>query len=525
MSSPAAPSVAELLHLQRQNRRTVLFLGGLGAVAAAVGVALIAPGGHVSILIAVLIIVLLPSAIWRWPQAIPIILLLIACLIEQFPALPGGAFTNSIRLFTSLQDGMGIPHVAINPLELLLVLFAVVYLLKVVPGRRLVMPRSPITYAVLVMLVIALVATGYGLLSGGSSTFALWELRPWVYLTAAYFFGALVVTDAPMRRAMLWAFVIGTGIKGLQGTVNFFGTLNAVVRPEAILAHEEAFFFGVYAALVAALWAFGEKGRLRFWATLFLPTVLLADIANHRRAAWLIIGAALILLAVVAWLRTGARRPLITKVVLVVLCVGAAYTAAFWNGGGNLAQPARAVRSIVAPDARDTGSNQYRALEDINLELNIRQSFPIGKGFGVPINYSVPIIDISSTDALIKYVTHDGVLYVWMRMGLQGMVAFWFLIGAAIISAARVARHGDRAAALVAFLVMAVLVGYVLEGLYDYGLFWFRMALFVGLWLGTLEGLRPALATVPARAVASYRPRRPRLSTGLGLARTARAKQ
>ncbi|MDQ6773473.1 MAG: hypothetical protein M3024_10860 [Candidatus Dormibacteraeota bacterium] len=486
--------------------------------------ALVAPGGHISILIAVLVLVLLPAVIWRWPQVMPVSLLLVACLVEQFPTLAGGAFTNSIRLFTSLQDGMGIPHVAVNPMELLLALFVIVYLLKVVPGRRLVLPRSLVTYAVLAMLLIALVATVYGLLSGGSSTFALWELRPWVYLAAAYFFGAMLVTDARIRRAMLWAFIIGTGIKGLQGTANFLTTFGNVNRPEAILAHEEAFFFGVYAVFVAALWVWGEKGRMRFWATALLPTVLLSDISNHRRAAWLIIGAGLILLLVVAWLRQPQRRPVITKAVIVLMAVGAAYTAAFWNQEGNLAQPARAVRSVVAPDARDTGSNQYRVLEDANLELNIRQSFPIGKGFGVPINYAIPIIDISNTDALIKYVTHDGVLYVWMRMGLEGMFAFWFLIGAAMISAARLARHSDRDRALVAFLVLAVLAGYVLEGQYDYGLFWFRMALFVGLWIGTLEGLRAAALPVPARALARVGVSR-RLRPAMGLAQAERVER
>ena len=76
--------------------------------------------------------------------------------------------------------------------------------------------------------------------------------------------------------------------------------------------------------------------------------------------------------------------------------------------GHDLAQPARALRSTVSPDPRDESSDLYRVQENANLKLNIQQSGPLGKGFGVPINYALPIADVSNFDPMIKYIPHNG---------------------------------------------------------------------------------------------------------------------
>jgi hypothetical protein len=261
-------------------------------------------------------------------------------------------------------------------------------------------------------------------------------------------------------------------------------------RPESVLGHEEALFFGVFIFLTLALWLYDVRGRLRTTATAFLPLVIAADLANSRRAAWLVLGSGLIVLAVVAVRCLPARRHMVLRLGAVALVISAVYFPAFWNKTGGLAQPARAVRSIVAPSMRDASSDLYRVQENANLAVNIQQGGLVGKGFGVPIDYSLPIADIRDIDPMIDYVPHNGVLYVLMRMGLLGGVALWSLIAIGVIGACRLARMHDRELAVVGAVLVCALIGYAMEGAVDQGFFFYRIAFVMGSLLGLAEAAR-----------------------------------
>ncbi len=92
-----------------------------------------------------------------------------------------------------------------------------------------------------------------------------------------------------------------------------------------------------------------------------------------------------------------------------------------------------AVHSLFSPNPRDASSDLYRVQEDANLKLNIAEGGPLGKGFGVPINYALPIVDIRDVDPLITWIPHDGLLYIPMRMGVLGAIAFWCVLAAGML--------------------------------------------------------------------------------------------
>ena len=83
---------------------------------------------------------------------------------------------------------------------------------------------------------------------------------------------------------------------------------NQLPRPDFVVGHEEAFFFALFIILTLSLWLFRIPGRLRTTATILLPLVLVADLVNSRRAAWLILGGALIALTAVTMAAVPARR-------------------------------------------------------------------------------------------------------------------------------------------------------------------------------------------------------------------------
>jgi hypothetical protein len=438
-------------------------------------------------LIAVPFLVLIPVVYWKWPHVAPLSLLAAALVIEEWTYFIGtrkGPFTDRLPLFRTPTRG-----VIILPIEAIITIALVIWILKSAERRSITLPRSPVARALSLFWGIIVLGLGVGLAHGGKFNFALWEIRPWLLLTCAYVLTTAWVTTRQLMRAILWVLVLGTGFKAIQGSIIFFTySRHLDPRPDAILAHEESLFFGIFILLTLALWLYGQRGRLRLVATILLPAVGIADLANSRRTASgiLIVGALVLLVS--AWVGLPERRRIVGAIFSVVAISGAVYLPVYWNQGyGTISQPARAVRSQVSPDPRDASSDTYRSEEDANLILNAKTAGLLGKGYGRPIDYILPIADISNIDPTIAYIPHNGLLWIWMRLGVQGEIAFWLLIGFAIITAGRVARAQDRFIAMFGALVICALFGYVLQGYEDLGFASLRIAPVIGCLLGGLE--------------------------------------
>jgi hypothetical protein len=223
--------------------------------------------------------------------------------------------------------------------------------------------------------------------------------------------------------------------------------------------------------------------------------VIFADLVNNRRAAWLVLGGGMLTLFAIGYVALPERRHVLGRVAILGLLVSVVYFPLYWNKDGTLAQPARAVKSAISPDPRDEASDLYRLEEDANLQYNIAQGGLIGKGFGIPIDYALPIVNIQAIDPDILYIPHNGVLYVLMRMGILGGIAQWCMIGAGIVGACRLARSGDREIAVIGTLVACALVGYALEGATDQGFYMYRIAFVTGGLLGLTEAARYVLGS------------------------------
>lgn len=441
-------------------------------------------------------LVLLPVFLWRKPRYAPVVLLVGALAIEQFGYTVGpraGAATAKLPLF----HGIGSFH--ISPADLLLLLVAGIYVAKRGTGAVRDLPRTPLAKCIYALFGVVLVAIFIGKTNGGQLRYALTETRPYAYLLLTFVLSYVLITTRKAMRAVLWAVVITVGLKAFQGLLIFLAVRHYSVRPDAVLAHEEAVFFSLFLLLTLALWLFEVPGRLRTVATWLVPLVIAADLANTRRAAWLVLGVGVIAMLAVGYSAIPHRRRFIWRLGIGLGVFLTLYLPVYWNKSGGLAQPARAIHSSISPSVRDASSDLYRVQEDANLKLNIRQGGPTGKGFGVPIDYALPIQDISDIDPFIKYVPHNGVLYVLMRMGPLGGMVFWSMLGIGIVGACRLARQLDREVAVIGALTASMLVAYAFEGATDQGFFFYRIAFVVGTLLGLTEAAR-RLATAPAQA-------------------------
>jgi hypothetical protein len=459
--------------------------------------------GAVPVLALLLPLLLLPVLLWHHPSAGILLLVGAAVSIEQFGYQVGprnGAATASIPFFHAVSAGSGL-----TPCEVFLALLVVIWLLKTVQRRERLHHPTILGRQIALLCGLTLVYLMVGLYRHGLFKIALWEIRPFFYLALTYLLAASLLTRTETIHAILWIMVIGSAVKAVYGLIIWYSIRNVQPRPEAVLAHEESFFFGLFAILTLGLWVFHVRGRLRVVATALLPVVLLADMANSRRAAWAILAFASIVMLVIAYVRRPDRRKVLRRLALVLLVGSAVYLPAFWNKDGALAQPARAIRSVVAPDARDEMSNQYRTVEDANLLLNIQAKHSLGKGFGLPIDYIIGMVDLHSSIRAIAYIPHNGVLYVWMRMGMLGELLLWLVIMHGVVAACRLTGHADNETALFAALVACALVSWVIMGEKDMGFTWFRIVFLMGAFLGAVEAR--ARVSIPQRDAAPTPPR------------------
>jgi hypothetical protein len=484
-----------------RGRRVAAVVACTLAVVAGLAVAKLAASGHPAIVFAFPAL-LVPVAIWKWDEAGVVVVVAIATLVEQVtytvgPGVPG-AFTQNIPLFHSITQGSGL-----NLFEVLLGLILVTWLMKGALRGSLRLPHSGLSRSIVAFLLVVLFGFGLGLSHGGTFRWAIWEVRPWIYLGAMFWISASLLNTRRALRAVLWTLVLGSGFKALQGIKIWIPARHLTPRPDAILAHEEAFFFGLFIFLTLGLWVFEQRGALRTTATALLPIVMLANLANSRRNAWAILALGLVAMIVIAYRVLPHRRRLLRRLGVVLLIGSAFYFPAFWNNDSTLGQPARAIHSAVQPDNRDLSSDQYRVRENANLLYNIRSSHDLGMGFGVPIDYALPIANIRNIDPMIAYIPHDSVLYLWMRLGIAGEVAFLMMIAAAILRAVELARVGDKELALFGALTVCAVVAYLVQGYNDMGFSWFRIALCMGVLFGATEAaLRIARRErVPAEGV------------------------
>jgi len=279
------------LEAGRRLRLTVL-AGAAIVIAIVAGVAIgnLKLSGQLAVVAAVFAVAL-PLVCWRFPAGSVILMAASAVLVEQFqlPGLPK-TLTEQIPFFRSLSTGAGLSGIYVNPVELVIAAIAVIWVIKSAGERRLSLPRSYMAAGVASLLVLVVAQEVHGLGSGGDFKASLWELRPWLYIGLLYLLASQLHSRRETILALLWVVIVGTGLKGVEGCIVYLQVRSYFPRPSSILEHEESFFFGLYILLTLCLWLFGIRGRLRWVAAALLPFVVLADLANHRRTAWVIVG-------------------------------------------------------------------------------------------------------------------------------------------------------------------------------------------------------------------------------------------
>ncbi|MEO6890974.1 MAG: O-antigen ligase family protein, partial [Ktedonobacteraceae bacterium] len=408
-------------------------------------------------------------------------------LIDQAPLLTP-VLTDRLYIFYWPRQLEGLIDRPIGFFALFVVLMLVCH--NLVKRRKLLQGNALLLPFVLYLLCVV-VGVVHGLTSGGNLKTIVLEIRPFWYMFLSYMLAYNLVTRKEHIRNFLWIVILGAGVKALQGVYIYLIVLKgSLLGHREIMAHEESFFF-IALILLVVMFCLHYRYRPQLIAALLvLPFLIVALIANQRRADYI----ALLIGILVAWtlifcIKPQSRKGLAIGMVICAL-IGGIYVAAFAGKSGGFAEPARAIVSIFHPDPADASSNLYRTIENYDLKYTVRQNPLLGLGFGKPFLQPVTLPNILIEDPYYLYVPHNTIYWVWMRLGALGYSALWYLVGAIIIRGCLIARRlRDPYLQLMAVYIVAVTCMEIVVAYADYQLFFYRNVIYLGLLVGILMKL------------------------------------
>lgn len=412
----------------------LLLLGSLAAALALVGAGVTGPEplvfAWVAYVAGAVLIVVQP----RWGIYLTIFL----ALVGDMRLMPGYPFTKN---FSSPESLFYIGDAYIfNGLELYLVLTLVSWLFQERMARRLRIYSGELLVPVLLFGAAVVWGLVYGLgFRGGDVRIGLWEARPILYLPVFMLLASNILKKPGHIRLFFWFAIAGMVVESVVGTIYVFDTLNLnLSSTDRLTEHAAAIHLNIIILLAFAVWIYRRGTTLeRALLPALLLVIALPYLAAQRRAAFISLILGLGLLAPVLFQQ---RRRLFWLLLPVAVTGGLLYTGAFWNSSSALALPAQAVKSVLSrtgASAQDWSSNYYRILENINISHTIHTSPFTGVGFGNVFHIRVVMPDISFFEWW-QYLTHNSVLWIWMKMGVFGFIALALMISMSLMTGMRV---------------------------------------------------------------------------------------
>jgi hypothetical protein len=466
---------------------------------------------------------LLVVAIALRPRLGLYLLLFCAIFLEQWGITGLDPFSARFPFYQTLAGAYGIP-IPVSPVEMLLLLTLVGLLLPHVARRGGIFVRGPLFGPLLLFLAFVLASIVYGMVGVGWAVGpfdlrAAWEeTRAFFYLGIVYILACNLIQTRAHLRIFMWVFIAAIALKSAQGVARYFYVRSNGLQVDTIIGHEDVVFFAAFVLLVAGLLLFGanlkpEARRQLRVMLVVMPPLFLTLLVTNRRLGFVVLAAGLILVSI---LLLRSRRDLFLRLAPVVVVALGVYIPLFWNGTGALSAPIRAIRSIVAPATeRDRSSNAWRELENTNIDYNLRTVPITGLGFGRPYAFIVAQPPLDATGFTYwRYIAHNAIYWVWMKMGVIGFILFWNLVGSAVVLGLVTFRQQrDGYLKAIALVVAGVALMQVIFSYGDLGLTYSRSMIFLGCMLGLLVRL-PALteAATPENNDASVQ--RPAFSGG-----------
>lgn len=418
-----------------------------------------------------------------------------AVVIEQ-DALTTPIGTDRLYIFSWPARLSGLPERPIGFYILAVILIFVA--IRLATRKGLAVRGGALLWPFLAFLACVVMGIVHGMATGGDFRIIVLEIRPFWYLFTTYLIAYNLITEKRHVMTFFWILVIGTVFKALQGCYLVIVQLHGHISGAAneIMAHEQSYFF-VLVLLIVLLSVLTKRMRAMMWIGIASsPFIIIALLANNRRADYF----AFMLGAIAVWLLAivsdAARRKQLITGFLICGAVAGMYILVFGNIQTPISAPAMSIVSVIQPskaDVRDLESNLYRDFENADLQFTEKQNPILGYGFGKPFLQPDPLPNIIGLDPYYLFIPHNNVLWIWMRLGPLGYLAFWYLFAAAMVRAGVIMKKlRDPDLRMIAMFAVGAFIMEIPLAYGDYQIYFYRNIFFTGLLMGLLLRL-PAI--------------------------------
>ena len=355
----------------------------------------------------------------------------------------------------------------LSPLEILVVITVLLWLIELfsTPGGRLV--KDSLLTATAAFTGFVVLGFVVGIAGGGDIRVALFEGRAMLVLFPMYLL-IINLCDRRALRALAWTAIAAIFVNALFALL-YLRQLSPqkLEGLEALGDHTAATHWNMIIVLTLVLFLYraGSRSSRFVMLGLCVPTLIVYSAAQRRSAViGLVVALGIVVLAL--WWRDRAKFLVIAPVLLLL---GVGYTAAFWNSTSSAGFPAQAVKSVISstePTEKDRSSDQYRDMENFDINYTIRSAPVLGIGFGQKFYRPIPLPDISFFE-FYEYIPHNSILWIWIKTGFGGFLSMLMMLGLAVRVGARnlVNARDDTDAAFalvgVAFVFMFAVFAYV----------------------------------------------------------------
>lgn len=385
-----------------------------------------------------------------------------------FTALGDPSITGWYPFTKNLSSAESILYVndrlIVSPVELALLAIVFGWMLRMWAESDWTIVRGKLCAPLMVFSGFVVLGLAYGLATGGNLNVALWEARALLYLPVVYLLVSNLSGGERKNHERLWFSVIAGVLLNGVAALSHLRELSPERRLdlESLITHSAAVPMNAVFIMILAAWLFRPSpAAVRVILPVLAIPTLVAYLVSERRVAIAGLFVSLALVGVALWW-TRRRAFWVIAPVFLVLAVG--YLGVFWNASGPLAAPALAAKTIIAPDQlseKDRTSDLYRQLENANVTYTIQNSPLLGVGFGHPFlqPYALPNI---SPFLLAQYVSHNSILWIWLKVGFGGFVAFLYLMAMTMRRAAQAClRTAGTGGQYIAVTAAAFVVSYL----------------------------------------------------------------
>jgi len=485
------PTFVAAMRAARTRDATFLVVAALASVAYAA--AIILSDGEPA-LVALPLALFIGGALMARPVLGVYFLLGAGVLLEQWPIAGLDPLTARSHIFENISNYTALPfRLSLGDLLVATALLSWMARLAVhaCPPAR----RGPLDIAVAAYGAVFVLGLAIGVARGGSWDLgaALAELRGPLYLVSLYVLCSQLIRTRGQVVLVVTVLVALVAVKAIQGVGNYIQMSSGPRWLEAVTGHEDVVFFSAVVVFAIVAMVLMPEQRLAWAVVALMPLLLAIEFLAQRRVAFIALGAALMAASALML----AVRPRRTAMILGVTALAAIfYGVLFWDQGGLVAQPVRAVKAVIASDEvsdRDRMSDWWRDIENANIGFTVRQLPLTGVGLGQEYLFTKEPPELAGF-LYWRHWTHNAIFWVFLKAGPLGLFAFWLLVGQTLVTVGRTfVRLQDNKLRLITALVAIVVVAQVVYSSVDLGLTFSRPMIVLGTLLGLMTALRGML--------------------------------